>query len=197
MKLYNQTTDFTCASASLAMILNHLDQEFELSMENEFRIWSASVNLPTRASSIFGLAVFAKENGADPKIILEDEDYDYPDYRFKGYKKKEIEAAEFFSGMHKKDAEKLGIAIEERKIYVDDINELLSSGKILLLRINAGVFRNTGINSQYIVFFGYSDGKYKIYDPLTGVLKANEAQLIEAMETLHTKKKRDIRMIVF
>ncbi|HII72352.1 TPA: ribosomal-protein-alanine acetyltransferase, partial [Candidatus Woesearchaeota archaeon] len=59
MQPYTQSTKFTCASAGLAMIINHFNPAYKLVQENEFDIWQRSVALPLRGSSLFGLALYA------------------------------------------------------------------------------------------------------------------------------------------
>lgn len=197
MKLYIQTTDYTCAASSLLMIMNHYKPEFALSQENEFEIWRNSVNLPTRASSIFGLANFAKEMGLNPKIVMGETDYEYPDYRFKGYKKVEIESAKFMSIIYEKKTADLGILVEERNLDIGEIKELILGGNILLLRVNAGIFRETKSTSQYLVVYGFRNGLFLLMDPVKGEVVCEEEKLVEALETLHSKKKRDTRAIIF
>lgn len=198
MKLYKQTTDYTCAASSLLMILNHLKPEFKLTRENEFKIWAETCNLPTRASSVYAMANYAKKQGLKVRLILEEKEYDYPDYRFKGYTKKEIDDAKYMSKIHARKAEKNQIEIEERDITLDEIKEALKQEKILLLRVNAGIFRDTKSTSKYLVFYKMpEEHNFTVLDPGKGILDITEEMLEESLETLHTKKKRDHRVIIF
>ncbi|PIN81260.1 hypothetical protein COV13_01755 [Candidatus Woesearchaeota archaeon CG10_big_fil_rev_8_21_14_0_10_32_9] len=198
MKLYKQTTDYTCASSSLLMIIHHFKPEFKLSRENEFKIWLETCNLPTRASSIYAMATFAKKQGLNMKLILEEKEYDYPDYRFKGYTKREIDDAKYLSKIHAREAEKNNIQIEERDITLEEIKDALKAGHILLLRVNAGIFRDAKSTSKYLVFYKMpSEHNFTILDPGKGILDVTEQMLEESLETLHTKKKRDHRVIIF
>jgi len=199
MQAYQRTTPFTTAASSLMAVINHFNPEFKLSRENEFLIWRSTATLPIRASSIFGMAIFAKKQGLEPSIVLEDKDYDYPDYRFKGYKKKEVEAAKFSSQMYYKESKELGIAIEERDFEFKEVRELVKKGKILILRINEGALREKKSTSKYIVVFGYDAKKkeFSVMDAKQGIVKVKDELLKEAFETLATKKKRGHEMIVF
>lgn len=197
MDSYAKTTEFTSAASSLMIVVNHFNPDFELSKENEFRIWLSSVNLPTRASSIYGLANFAKKQGLNPHIIYESEGYEYPDYRFKGYKKVEIEQAEFSHSLHKREAKSLGIKIERKKIDGDLIETLVGEGKVLLVRMNVGVFRDSASISNYVVVNRKKEGLFEIIDPKMGPVKATKEQIQEALDTLSSKKKRHSKMIVF
>ncbi|MBN2052903.1 peptidase C39 family protein [Candidatus Woesearchaeota archaeon] len=199
MQAYIRTTPFTTAASSLMAVINHFNPEFKLSKENEFLIWRKTVNLPIRASSIYGLAIFAKKQGLNPVVVLEDKDYEYPDYRFKGYKKKELESAKFSSQLYYQEAKELGIGIEEREFEFREARELVKKGKILMLRLNAGVLREKKSTSKYIVIFGYNKDKkeFSVMDAKQGIIKVKDDLLKEAFETLVTKKKRDHRMMVF
>ncbi|MFH1649956.1 MAG: peptidase C39 family protein [Candidatus Woesearchaeota archaeon] len=196
MKPYLRTTEFTTAASSLLMVLNHFNESFELNRENEFRIWMASANLPVRASSIYGLAVFAKKNGLNPKLVMGEKEYDYPDYRFKAYTKREIDEAKFTSRLFAKECRDMDIPIEEREFDLAEVKRLVQDGHIVLLRINAGTLREKKSTSNYVVVFDY-EGGYAIMDPVQGKIIVDEKLLDEAFHTLQTKKKRDPRMVVF
>ena len=191
------TTEFTAAPAALAMVINHFNPEFELNRENEFKIWQSAVNLPTRAASIFGLAVFAKKQELNPKIILENRDYEFPDYRFQGYKKIEIDEAEFSRSMHVKQAAELNIPIEEMEINLELVEKLLKQGKILLIRLNAGVFRDTGSISNYVIIYAKKGENFSVIDTKIGKLEVKAEDIEKALKTLSLKKKRSSKMLVF
>lgn len=195
---YKQTTNYTGAASALLSILNFFNQT-ELSQENELDIWLKSVILPTRASSVFGLAIYAKETGLSPKIIIEDAQYTYPDYRFKRYTKKQIELASIIAERYRLEAEQKGILIVERDFDVNYIDSLLSKGKVLLVRVNAGRLRGTKSTSKYIVVYKKSTekGQYFIIDPRRRIKKVTREMLEESLEELKTKKKREKCMIVF
>lgn len=196
MKFYKQTTNYTGSSSALMCILNHLGK-IELNKDNELGIWLKSIVPPTRASSVFGLALIAHEIGLDIEIVIEDFKYTYPDYRFKRYTKKQILLAETIANRYRDLVSKEKIKVTERDFGMDFIDELLGNNKILLLRVNAGVLRGTKSTSKYIVVYGKEDGKYLVLDPRKGLKKISKEILKESMVELKTKKKRDKAMIVF
>jgi len=195
MDAYRQTTEYTGAAATLLTLLHYYDPEIPLNREQEFAIWHRTANLPVRAPSIYGLAIVAKEHGLRPRIVLEEKEYDYPDYRFKGYTKKEVDEAKFSSKLYAKQAEAAGIPVEQREVTLKEVLDTLGTGKKLLLRVNAGVFRNTGSTSKYVAVHK-ERGLLKAIDPKYGELDVKEEEVEEAMTTLQTKKKRDVRMII-
>lgn len=197
MQAYTQTTEYTTAACSLMAVINHFKPDFQLSRENEFLIWQRTANLPVRASSIYGLAIFAKEQGLDPTVVLGEKEFDYPDYRFKRYTKKEIDEAKFSSKLHNKRARELGIKIDEREFDFKEVKELLKKGRVLMLRLNEGALRESGSTSKYVVVYESKNKEFSVMDPKQGLVKVNEDLLKEAFETLESKKKRDHRMIIF
>ena len=199
MRPYTQTTEYTTASCALMLIMHHLDEKYPLTRDHEFKIWRESVNLPTRAPSIFGLARYAKEHGLTPTVVVESPDYDYPDYRFKRYKKTDVDLAKFSSKQHMEAAEAANVPINERAITFEEVKELVKEGHTLLIRLNEGIFRDVGSTSKYIVVYGLENDEYLLADPLleAPLITVDEDTLRESFDTLTTKKKRDHKMIVF
>ncbi len=197
---YKQTTNYTGAACALLSILHHFfPEEHPLTEEQELKIWLASIIPPTKASSVFGLALYAKQQGLEPKIIIEDAQYTYPDYRFKRYTKKQIELAGKIADRYKQHCEEEQIIIVQRDFDVNYIDSLLQKGKILLVRVNAGRLRGTTSTSKYIVVYKKSieKDKYFIIDPRRRRKKVTRDMLSEALEELKTKKKREKCMVVF
>lgn len=181
------------------LIMHHLDEKYLLTRAHEFDIWRESVNLPTRAPSIFGLARYAKEHGLTPTVVVESPDYDYPDYRFKRYKKTDVDLAKFSSKQHMTAAESANVPINERAITFEEVQGLVKDGHTLLIRLNEGIFRDVGSTSKYIVLYGFEEEMYLVADPLLDkpLITVDEDTLRESFDTLATKKKRDHKMIVF
>ena len=197
MQEYKQTTEFTGAASALLMVINHYKSDFKLSQENEFRIWMSSVNLPTRACSIYGLASFAREQSIPVKVFVGKKEYDYPDYRFKGYKKEEIDSATFTEDIHLKDLEEKGIKLKRGEFTLEQVKELIFEGKVIMLRLDTGVFRDLRPSSNYVVVTNCGNYKFVIYDPYAGKIVVPEEKVKQSFEDLVTKRKRDHRMIVF
>ncbi len=199
MQLYNQTTKYTCAAASLAMIINHYKPGFRLNIDNEFDIWQKTAALPTRGSSIYALAIYAHERGVPLKVFVGKHEYKFPGYKFKAYKKKEIDVANFSSEMFYHKAKKLGIDIDEREFSIEDVKRSLKKGKIILLRLIIGVVRKSKANRRnphYMLVYRYEKGNFLIMDPKNGPLNVDEKIVEEAFNKV-TDIKRDNRMIVF
>ena len=195
---YIRTTDFTTAAASLLTIITTLKSSVLPTREKEFEIWHKTVVLPTRASSIYGLALYAKQEGFSPRVIVENKEYTFPDYRFYKYTKNDIDQAKFSSDILLKKALDAGIVVEEKEIYFEDVIKELKNNRILLLRINAKPIRHSKRNStKFIVAHGF-DGKYfQIVDPALGGLSIPKEVMKKSFESLETKKHKDHRMIIF
>ena len=198
MKLYLQTTNFTTAASALLTIIHNINPTIELSKEKEFEIWRKTVNLPTRGSSIFALANYAQLSGLNPKVIVEEKKYNFPDYRFYRYKKEDIKQAEFSDLQHLKEAQKNKVIIEKKEIEFKDIKNELKKKNLLLLRLNTKPIRGEKKNSSnFIVVSGYENNYYHLFDPALGGISIPKEIMKEAFFTLETKKYRDHRMIIF
>ncbi len=199
MQFYKQTTKYTCAAASLAMIINHFKQDFKPSIEKEFEIWHRTATLPTRGSSIYALAIYAHEFGVPLKVVVGEHEYKFPGYKFKAYKKKEIEVANFSSELFYKKAQQLGIDIEEKEFDINEVKKQIKAGKVLLLRLIIGIVRGSKENKRnphYVPVYGYKDGKFLVMDPRLGPTELDEPVFDEAFDKVG-EIKRDHRMIVF
>ena len=164
----------------------------------EFDIWKKTANLPTRASSIYGLAMYAKKCGLNPKVVIENKKYNFPDYRFYRYTKSDVEHASFSSNLHLKKAELENIAIEEKEITMQDIKKELKKGNLLILRLNTKPIRLSKKNtSNYVVVHGYNEKYFHVIDPAFAAISIPEETMKEAFESLETKKYRDHRMVIF
>ncbi|MFH1064697.1 MAG: peptidase C39 family protein, partial [Candidatus Woesearchaeota archaeon] len=155
--------------------------------------------LPTRGSSIYALATYAHEQGVPLKMVVAEPEYKFPGYKFKAYKKTEIELADRISTMFYTKAKEAGITIDENDFTLDSVKRLLTEGKVLLLRLIIGIVRGTKENKRnphYLPVYGYSGGKFLIMDPRKGPMKVDEAVVEEAFDKV-TEVKRDHRMIVF
>lgn len=198
MEFYRQTSVYTGAAAALLMALHEKDPKmWTLDRENEFSIWMQSANLPTRSSSIYALGMVAKHAGYDAHIIVGEKEYDYPDYRFMRYKKIEIDDAKYASKLHAKQARIAGVKIDEREFMLDDVAAAVAQGKLVLLRVNAGIFREKKATSRYILVTGFdAEDNYVIMDPAQGEVHVSRKDMQDAFETLVTKKKRDHRALI-
>jgi hypothetical protein len=192
------STRFTTSAIGLLHILNHFNQEFILSKENEFKIWHSSVNLPTRSLSLYGLASFAKEQGVNAKVIVEEHEYSFDLNILPPHKKEEIGNAKFSSFLHQKKARELGVEIEENPFTMEDVKNFLKEGKLILLRLNKQAFFGYKPEQTYFAIMEYNekDETFLIIDPKEGSKTISEDKMFEAFDTLKTKCRRDHRMIV-
>lgn len=196
MQEYKQTTKYTGAAASLLMVLNHYDK-LELTRENEYRIWQNSALLPTRVSSIFALGVIAQNLGVKTSIVVGNTKFEYPNYRFKKYKLKDIEDAQYTSDIFLEKAKEKSIEVEEREFSLGEVKKHLNEGKVIMLRLNVGGIRNRKVTCNFVVVYGYSNEKFLVMDAKKGKVLLPEEEMREAFETVTTKGKRDQRMVIF
>jgi hypothetical protein len=195
---YLQTTKFTTAASALLSILHNVNNTVLLNKVEELNIWHETVNLPTRGSSIYALASYAHKKGLNPIVVVEEIEFNFPDYRFYRYTKEEVDLAAISEKRHLNKAKKENIKIEKREIKLKEIKKEIIDNKILLLRINTKPIRGDKRNtSNFIVVYDYKNSHFQIIDPKWGAFSISEEKMSEAFETLETKKHRDHRMIIF
>ena len=199
MKEYKQTTLYTSGVACLLMVLNHFrPKEFELTRENEFKLWQSTATLPTRGACVFAMAVIAAEHNIPCYVIVGDPEYKFPFYRFYRLRKSEVEEANFTTQIYRKQAEKKGISIDIRDFELEEIKKLLLKGKKIITRLNYGFLageKKPRIN--YYLLDSYKEKRFLVYDPFKGKRLIEEKNIKQAFEGVVTKCKRDHRMIVF
>ena len=161
MKPYFATTGYSTVASSVLTIVHFLNEEVSLTREEEFKIWQQTTILPTRASSIFALAKYAKEKGCTVKVIVEKEEYDFPDYRFYRYTKEDVDNAKLSAKLLRQDAIGAGINMEVKDFTLNDVDKELLDNKIILLRLNVKALRNMKRNSSnYVVINNYNNNKF-------------------------------------
>lgn len=198
MKPYTQSTKFTCAASSLAMIINHFNPRFPLSEESEFDIWQKSAALPLRGSSLFGLALYAHDQGLPVRLVVGEKKFKFPGYRFKAYKKKEVELAHKSSQFFLKKLKKSKVPIEERDFDLEEVKSLLEKDKVLLMRVIIGILRQSDENkrtSHYIPVTSYKNNHFEIFDPRHGKKLVPEMIFQQSFNKIK-EVKRDNRMII-
>lgn len=199
MQHYKQSTRFTCAASGLAMVINHFRPDFRLDQESEFDIWQRSVTLPLRGSSLFGLALYAHEQGIPCKVVCGEPKFKFPGYRFKAYKKVDIDLAALSTDLFLKKLKRAKVPVEKRDFDIAEVKDLLKGGKVLLLRLIIGIIRNSPENkrtSHYVPVVSYSKKSFEIFDPKFGRKLVDEKVFKESFEKVKDVK-RDHRMIVF
>ena len=197
MQFYKQTTRYSNAAASLMLILNHYNKDFEINKENEYKIWHNSVVLPTRGSSLFSLAMITNEHKINTKLIVGSPEFKFPNYKYKMYSQKEVYQAKFSNELYYKKALDKGIDIEERNFEFDEVKEQLKDGKFLLLRLDIGPLLNIRATCNYLFVYAYGNGKFLINDTKSGKPLQIKEELMKVMfNNVKIKCKRDNRMLI-
>jgi len=198
MQPYKQSNEYTGGAAALLMVLNHYDPKVELTKENEYEIWRKTAALPVRASDIYGLTLVAHDHRRRVRVVVGELQYNYPNYRFQGYKLSEIEEATFTSDLFCKRLKRFGVEVVKKDFTLEYVKEALKGDRIVILRLNSGILRNSKASSNFFPVFKYGDRKFLIIDPQDGQKKlVYEEKMKEALDTVKEKCHRDNRMLVF
>lgn len=190
MKPYLQSTEYTTAAASLVYVLQlhgHISNSWV-----ELDIWHHSALLPTRASSVYGLALYAKQKGLTPTIIVQKQQYSFPDYRFFRYKKTDIDIAKDMQDYYRRQALQDNITIHRKKITTQLIDQY--KGHQMLVRLNPKTWR--GKKTSNFVVLEVIDNGYQIMDPVIGLFCITKETLNVALDELVDKKKREPQLLI-
>ena len=188
---YLQSTEYTTAAASLVYILHELTGQIQNTWI-ELDIWRSSALLPTRASSIYGLANYCAKQGLKATIIIQKKQYSFPDYRFFRYKKTDIDIAKDMQDYYQRQSVILNIPIIKQKIDVETIKSY--SKQIMLVRLNPRVWRGT-TTSNFVVVKPINE-HFIIMDPAIGQFCITAETLQQALNDLQDKKKREPQLLV-
>jgi len=191
MNPYLQSTEYTTAAASLVWALHQLTGHIANSWV-ELDAWHHSALLPTRASSVYGLAVYAKHKGLTPSIIVQKQQYSFPDYRFFRYKKTDIDIASDMQDYYRRKAVEENIPIVRKKITIDLIDSLRDH--LLIIRVNPRAWR--GQTTSNFVALKVLEKGYQIMDPYSGLLCITKDTLQKSLQQLLDKKKRNPQILV-
>ena len=194
--VFIRSTPYTNAVCCLINILS-LKKNTNFKQKDEYDIWLKTAVLPMRTSSIYGLALISKQHSLTPKLIVENHEFDFPDYRFHRYKKSDVEMAKFSSEIYRKKCEEANINITVKKIDFEDLKKLVLEN-YCIVRINTKFIRNLKRNnSNYVVFKDYKNKEFEIIDPSQGTLKISEEVAYNSYLSLETKKHRAHKLLVF
>jgi predicted double-glycine peptidase len=155
---YKQTTDSTCGSACVMMILKFFNPKIKLSRKFEFEIWREASILFTGATSSFGIAKSIAKRGIKVTIHQKKRKLGY--YRIKGQKKKNLI---FIERLMKKEAIESGVKIKYGRFDIDLIKKLIKDGPIIIL-INLKPITREDIN-HWVVLTGIDDQFVYVNDP--------------------------------
>ena len=190
MKPYLQSTEYTTAAASLVYVLQLHGHNGNSWVELD--IWHHSALLPTRASSVYGLALYAKQKGLTPTVVVQKQQYSFPDYRFFRYKKTDIDIAKDMQDYYRRQALQDNITIHRKKITTELIDQFKDHK--MLIRLNPKTWR--GKKTSNFVVLEVIDNGYLIMDPVIGLFCITKETLNVALDELVDKKKREPQLLI-
>ena len=200
MKIYKQTTKFTCGPASILMILNHcFPKKFSLTRKNEIRFWKEAVRSPLRGTSTFALASILKKEGLKPKVYVGRIKYSSLCWKNKKDKitKTDVKVAAEVTEFYYRDALKDGIFIKKTSLKFEDIDKFLPKSDFIILRVNLAILKKGKNNTtHYIVISEKKESKYHVYDPYLGESWLKKDRLKKAFETTESLCGEDRRALL-
>lgn len=201
MKIYRQTTEFTCGPASVLMTLHHyFPQRFALTRENELRLWQKSVRSPLKGTSIFALASILQKEGLKTKVYVGKIKYSslfWKKYKELGVTKEDMDLAAEITDFYYKDALKDGVVIKKTSLEFRNVERFIKESDFVILRTNMGSLKKGKKNlSHYIIVAEKENSKYHVYDPYNGEAWLDRKVLKRAVDTVKTLCGEDRRALL-
>ena len=137
MPYYNQSTEFTCGPACLAMALKHFQPETELGETLELRLWREATTIYL-ASGLggcgpYGLAVAAARRGLDVEIRLNTDDFLF----LNSVRDPEKQRVMIIAQQDYRDqAEAMGIPVSGEPLSPRDLSAAIASGAVAIVLIS-------------------------------------------------------------
>ena len=186
---------YTFVPATMSVVL-HLLADVELERELEFLIWQRCSNLPIRNTNIFGLSTIAESYGLNPYVLTETEEFDYPEYRFKGYTKKDIRKSKIMNDVMIKVAKDRGINIKKREIPFHYFSRIVKKHAVLA-RLNIKYLDWLDYNQSTILLLTMDeDEDFIVYHPANGSFEKIDKKMVKDAYNNLSEAKRPHQVLV-
>jgi len=200
MKLYKQTTKFTCGPACALMVLNHyFPRKFFLTKDNELRIWQKTQRSPLRGTSQFAIAKLLKEEGLEVSVYVGRFRYRsnfWKQYKKYGITEEDITLAGRIENLFIEDARATAIPIHKQILKFSDVERFIKEDDYVLLRVNIKILNPRLKNlTHYVIIDKMEDGRFHVFDPWNGENWLAREKLEEAFHAVKTACDEDYRAI--
>ncbi len=185
LKVYRQTTPFTCGPACLLMALRLLLPGFKASRKAELEIWSEAVVAPIKGTSSFGLAYSAAKRGLKARVVADLKHSLI--YVPKGWKDKDIIEALHASLRRQHElAKKAGVEFVNKTPNCNDVIKTLKKNRLAIVLVDMKPLHGTRI-PHWILIHEIEKDYLLAADPFDGKeLKLDCGQLEKLMKGIET-----------
>ncbi len=187
---------YTFVPATMSVVL-HILAGTKLEREMEFLIWQRCSNLPIRNTNIFGLSMLADSYDLNPYVLTETEEFDYPEYRFKGYSKKDLRKSKIMNDTMLKIAKERGINIKNKDEIPFHYFSRIVKKHAVLVRLNIKYLDWLDYNQSTILFLTMDeDNDFIVYHPANGCFEKIEKEMVQKSYKNLSEAKRPHQLLV-
>jgi hypothetical protein len=156
-----QTTDFTCGTASLSMLLARTGLIDGLSRDTELALWRQATTVS--ACDPYGLAVTARRQGMTPKLIVSTAQTLFTEELTT---EQDRELRRFIQGGFRAEAAREGIESELRAFDVAELHDLVAAGGSAIVLVDELLVHGEKC-PHWIVVHGLAGEHFLAHDPWT------------------------------
>ena len=167
--LYTQTSDFSCGSACVAMILKYYNFVSNLDRDLEIELWRETNAVEMKGAGRYGVCAPLSVRGLYPHIITDNPGLGLIE-RAKTYIKNNGGSEhylEFFHDMQKRVCALNGTTQEIRKPELKDIREALNADRVMMALVSTIIFEEEDEDiPHWIVITGEDNGILTVNNPI-------------------------------
>ena len=158
-----QTTDFTCGTATLSMLLVHRGLLDRLARDTELALWRQATTIG--ACDPYGLAIAADGRGLQPRIVINTDDTLFLE-DLKTEEDRELKR--FIQNGFKRQAADAGTRVERRTFEMEELAQLVRGGGCALVLVDELLVHDDRC-PHWILVHSMEDGCFIAHDPWTEV----------------------------
>ena len=167
--LYTQSSDFSCGSACVAMILKYYNFVSKLDRDLEIELWRETNAVEMKGAGRYGVCAPLAVRGLYPHIITDNPGLGLIE-RAKTYIKTNGGSEhylEFFHDMQKRVCALNGTTQEVRKPELKDIREAIQSDRVMMALVSTIIFEEEDEDiPHWIVITGEDNGILTVNNPI-------------------------------
>ncbi len=169
--LYTQSSDFSCGSACVAMILKYYNFVSNLDRDLEIELWRETNAVEMKGAGRYGVCAPLSVRGLFPHIITDNPGLGLIE-RAKTYIKNNGGSEhylEFFHDMQKRVCALNGATQEVRKPELKDIRDAIQSDRVMMSLVSTIIFEEEDEDiPHWIVITGEDNGILTVNNPIDG-----------------------------
>jgi hypothetical protein len=163
---YSQTSEFTCGSACVLMVMKHFDPEVKLNRDLEFEVWRQCNMIGIRGADPFGLSVPLIDAGFDVRLVTQRkkviDEKPWRDRLSRHFSSEEIELSFYGMGENRRRALSRNLPVQYKRPLIGDIVHGVQDGFVPIALVHMGVVHH--LNIPHWVVITDADGEKVVFN---------------------------------